>query len=245
MMSFRYAFTNVWPFRRILLGLLSPYDIAKVLQCLDCKLTRTEWNTHMDIINDIFLERSHIDSLLRFGLRIYLFGFDLQILSERLKDPLHYDQQYGKNYILYVFAIVSTPTSNQMLSIHQPQLPCFPPVSVNSSWRRLKGTHSTIQVYVHNHTSQHDIPWVNVDKSLIGYVFGCQPRNLFKSVLVRPLRHPLSSIIVDRESRTHKTIYGQRHTSESAQSMLAGQSMNPCIVLAPTFSDPFVILCFT
>ncbi|KAF2866230.1 hypothetical protein BDV95DRAFT_649826 [Massariosphaeria phaeospora] len=107
METFRRTFTCVEPFRRTILTLLRHFDIANALAALDCSLSEWEIKTHMNIMDDIFDDRSEIDVMLNLGFHIHIFGADLHTMRTRLKCPYYYHHNFQKDHQLHIFVVVS------------------------------------------------------------------------------------------------------------------------------------------
>ena len=90
-MALRKVFMDVSPFRRTLLGMLRPYDIAKLAATLSCDLTKAERKIYMDIIDDIYPNRLELDKLQDKGCCVHIFGADMAKLRLRLQRPLYYE----------------------------------------------------------------------------------------------------------------------------------------------------------
>ena len=62
-MALRITFMNISPFRRSLISRLRPYDITKLVVALGCDLTKAKRKLYLDIVDDIFPDRSELNKL--------------------------------------------------------------------------------------------------------------------------------------------------------------------------------------
>src|SRR4051812_37579195 len=86
----RQFFLNVEPFRRNMLSILSPHEIAKLRAALNCDLTPAEWKRHMNILDDIFEDATPIRLMQKLGMTVRIFGADLDLLERRIRNPCEY-----------------------------------------------------------------------------------------------------------------------------------------------------------
>jgi hypothetical protein len=100
-------FTHIEPFRSTLLRMLLPFEIAQLLVALHCQLSEWEAKTHMNLMQDVFQDCGEISKLCDLGLTVRIFGADLDLLKQRLEDPLTYIKSHGKERMFSVFVMVS------------------------------------------------------------------------------------------------------------------------------------------
>lgn len=116
-MTLRKVFMDISPFRRTLLGMLRPYDIAKLAASLACELTKAEKRAYMDVTDDIFPDRSELDRIQDKGCCIHIFGADLAKLRLRLQRPLYYERQVG-HIRLHIYVLISSPEHSLGNTVH-------------------------------------------------------------------------------------------------------------------------------
>lgn len=162
---------NVYPFRRTLLRLLRPHDIARLTAALNCELTKKERLRFMNILDDIFPDRTEVDAIQNFHLRIQLFGADILSLEQRLLRP---EKRHGASRPLNIFALVSAPVGNPWGDAERPR------------WTRLNSSYDDINVYTYNYAKVGDTtPWVPINGRLISRTFGF-PYNVDQAQLRMP-----------------------------------------------------------
>ncbi|KAF2194725.1 hypothetical protein K469DRAFT_725935 [Zopfia rhizophila CBS 207.26] len=103
--TFQHLFTSVEPFRSTLLTMLVPFDIAKLIIASNRELSSWERKRHMDVLDDIFQDSSEIDLMKKIGMEVRIFGSDLDVLEERLKDPCAYLEKFTKDHRFHVFVV--------------------------------------------------------------------------------------------------------------------------------------------
>lgn len=103
----KYLFTSIEPFRCALLCMLAPFEIAKLLDAMNCEVTDWERKTHMDILDDIFDDSTVITTMRRLDMTVRLFGADLEILERRLLEPRAELTQGTSERPLNVFVLAS------------------------------------------------------------------------------------------------------------------------------------------
>jgi len=108
----RNIFNHVEPFRSTLLRMLSPFDIAKFLEAAESELTPWERKTHMNILDDIFKDNAHIPLMRKLGMEVKIFGFDLEIMEQRLHNPQEYLNKFGTHFSFNVFVVVTSQLSD-------------------------------------------------------------------------------------------------------------------------------------
>ena len=141
------------------MGMLRPHDIARLAAALGCDLTKAERNRFMDIIDDIFPDRSELRKLQELGCRIDIFGTDMRKLALRLSSPRYYERQFGFGY-LQVFVLVSSP-ERSLGSTIQPR------------WVQIDSSYRDIRVSVYDNTMIGiTTPWVPMRSDLMERVLG-------------------------------------------------------------------------
>ncbi len=107
----REVFMNLSPFRTTILSLLPPFEISKLLAALSCDLTPAEWKLHMNLLDDIFEDTTPIILMKRLGMTVRVFGADLKLLEERVRDPCGYLKENRHDRALNVFVLVTDVSS--------------------------------------------------------------------------------------------------------------------------------------
>jgi hypothetical protein len=100
-------FINIEPFRSTLLRILRPFDIAKLLVAINCSLDDWERKRHMDVIDDIVEDNQDLTVMKKLGVTLQIFGSDLALLQQRLRDPRNYLARFGDRNSFHVFAVAT------------------------------------------------------------------------------------------------------------------------------------------
>jgi hypothetical protein len=90
--------------------MLPPFDIAKLLEASQCKLSGWERLRHMDIIDDIVEDNQDFHWMRDQGITIKIFGSDLDILEQRLVNPSDFHTRFGLDHSLNFFVIATGPS---------------------------------------------------------------------------------------------------------------------------------------
>lgn len=169
-MTLRKVFMNISPFRRTLMGMLRPYDVAKLAAALGCDLTEAERKKYMNTVDDMFPDRSELIKLQDLGCRVSIFGADLRKLELRLSSPLHYEHQFGRCQ-LQIFVLVSCP-AHSLGSTIQPR------------WIQINSSYSDIRVSAYDNTMIGLItPWIAMRSDLMESALGVRsPTGLLHSM---------------------------------------------------------------
>ena len=109
---FDNIFECIEPFRSTLLSMLPPFDIAKLLAATGWKLSGWEIGKHMNIIDDILEDSSDITMMRSLGMKVRIFGLDLDIMEQRLRDPSAYLAQYKMDHCFHVFVVATSQLSD-------------------------------------------------------------------------------------------------------------------------------------
>ncbi|KAF2726739.1 hypothetical protein EJ04DRAFT_557818 [Polyplosphaeria fusca] len=115
----RILFTNVQPFRRTLLQLLSPYDIAKFLVAIRCDISKRERETYMNILDELLEDTRDFELMKELSWTVLIFGSDLNILQGRLSDPLTYLAEYQAERVFNIFVVVTKQTKENETTLLQ------------------------------------------------------------------------------------------------------------------------------
>lgn len=102
-----YLFDCIEPFRSSLLCMLRPFDIARLLLAVQCKVTNAERDRYMNILDEIFEDSSPILAMQKSGLRVRMFGADLVALQDQLMHPNTCMNFKGLQRPLHVFILVN------------------------------------------------------------------------------------------------------------------------------------------
>ena len=65
----------------------------------------------MDLFGDVFEDNSDIALMKKLGMTIRVFGRDLDVMEDRLRDPLGHAEKFGDQKSFHIFVVVSTPLS--------------------------------------------------------------------------------------------------------------------------------------
>lgn len=154
----RSCFTYIYPFRRTLLQMLRPYDIAKLANALECELTKEERSQSMMLLDDVFQDTDELNKTQESGLRVHLFGTDTLLLQDRLLHPRRYLQRSSP---FNVFVLVTAPVGNPRGTADFP------------SWIRINTSFEDINTFAYDYTTVGDkTPWIPISGRLISHAFG-------------------------------------------------------------------------
>ncbi|KAK3216195.1 hypothetical protein GRF29_8g2555733 [Pseudopithomyces chartarum] len=171
-MTLRKVFMDISPFRRTLLGMLRPYDIAKLAASLACELTKAEKRAYMDVTDDIFPDRSELDKIQDKGCCIHIFGADLAKLRLRLQRPLYYERQVG-HIRLHIYVLISSPEHSLGNTVHP-------------RWVRINSTYTDVVVNAYDNTLMgHHTPWVPMRSDLMESTLG---KRFLHTELLQPVQ---------------------------------------------------------
>jgi hypothetical protein len=117
-------FTCILPFRDMLLSVLTPFDIAKLLEAIQYTLPPWERERHMDVLDDVFEDSSIIHRMARLGLTVRIFGADLEAMQKRLSHPFDHLASGADDRIFQIFVLVADNRggSSKLVRDYRPKL---------------------------------------------------------------------------------------------------------------------------
>ena len=74
-------------YRRVFLETLRPFDITNLLAVIRCEIIPSERERYINIMDDIFNNTGDLALIKTFSITIRIFGSDLEVIKERLRNP--------------------------------------------------------------------------------------------------------------------------------------------------------------
>lgn len=138
--------------------MLRPCDIAKLLSALRCELTPMERKAHMDLLDDIFWDRTELSHVMNLPLTLHLFGSDMGLIETRLSQP---EFRFGETRRLNIFILISAPIGQPWESAECPR------------WACIDASHEDINAYAYDNARLGDTtPWIPLSGRLTSRLFG-------------------------------------------------------------------------
>ena len=231
-MALRAVFMNISPFRISLMRMLRPYDIAKLASALDCDLTQAEYRRFMEVVDDIFPDRSELKKLQDKGCCIHVFGADLEKIQLRLKKPLVYERDFGSSNI-HVYFLVSSPKRSLGYTV-QPR------------WVRINSSYSDVNVNIYDNTlTGHFTPWIHMRPDTLEKVLG---RPFLHVSSLQPIRQQrIPCICLNGRSQKFIFLYGDWRPRDWMESNIRDRNArrkypNINFVVVPSWQHTFFML---
>lgn len=157
--------------------MLAPFDIAKLLEATRSTLSHWERGRHMDVIDDIFSDTSQLsrDGPLR------IFGSDLSLMEQRIKNPCQFLKEYGAEYNFHIFIVgyhepKVQPHSIRFRSTSSPSYAphTYPLWNMPQSFTWNPYFKSRPNVSIRSYFADPNCPVLYISRPLISRVFGYQ-----------------------------------------------------------------------
>jgi hypothetical protein len=105
------------PIRKQLLQNLSAYDVAKLNIVFRGFLDPSEKVSYLNPLRDLIRDINEMHALEAHGMRLLLFGNDVQALQQRLDNPERYFQKYGHRRKLQIYLTGHCPVLAKTIQI--------------------------------------------------------------------------------------------------------------------------------
>ena len=211
---------------------LRPYDITKLVVALGCDLTEAKRKLYLDIVDDIFPNRSELNKLQNKECCIHVFGADLTRLQLRLNRPLYYARFFGATP-LNIYVLVSSPGRSLGYTV-QPR------------WVLTTSAYNNIKLSAYDNTCVgHTMPWIHIRPEVIENILG---KHFLHTTLLQPIQQQLVPCIrIQGGSQRSILLYGDskpRYWMESNLLNRQARRNYPGInfIMAPCWKHSFFML---